>query len=117
MAADGFHFAQSTRRARLVLLAVIAALSFAPGAHAAWPDDRPIEIVVGYQAGSGPDILARRMAPAMARHLGPGVSYVVTNRAGASGENALTAVSRAEPNGYTIGTLTTPSFIIIEHVK
>ena len=95
----------------------IAAAFAAPCAQAAWPDDRPIEIIVGYQPGSGPDILARRMAPAMAKYLGPKVSFVVTNRAGASGEIALTAVSRAEPNGYTIGTLTTPSFIIIEHVK
>jgi len=112
VADDGFRFAQPILRA----LSITAAFA-TPCAHAAWPDDRPIEIIVGYQAGSGPDILARRMAPAMAKHLGPGVSFVVTNRAGASGEIALTAVSRAEPNGYTIGTLTTPSFIIIEHVK
>ena len=57
------------------------------------------------------------MAPAMAKHLGSKASFVVSNRAGAAGEIALTAVSRAEPNGYTIGTLTTPSFIIIELVK
>jgi len=98
-------------------VAIAGACAAAPCAHAAWPDDRPIEIIVGYQAGSGPDILARRMAPAMAKHLGPKASFVVSNRAGAAGEIALTAVSRAEPNGYTIGTLTTPSFIIIELVK
>jgi tripartite-type tricarboxylate transporter receptor subunit TctC len=98
------------------LCAVILASLFSSAAHAAWPDDRPIEIVVGFQAGSGPDILARRMAPAMTKHL-PGASFVVGNRPGASGEIALTAVARAEANGYTIGTLTTPSFIIVEHVK
>jgi tripartite-type tricarboxylate transporter receptor subunit TctC len=98
------------------MCAIILASLFAPAAHAAWPEDRPIEIVVGYQAGSGPDILARRMAPAMAKHL-PGSSFVVSNRPGASGEIALAAVTRAEATGYTIGTLTTPSFIIVEHVK
>jgi tripartite-type tricarboxylate transporter receptor subunit TctC len=103
--------------ARRLVCAVALALLLAPCAHAAWPDDRPIEIVVGYQAGSGPDILARRMAPAMARRLGSGANTIVTNRAGASGEIALTAVSRAEPNGYTIATLTTPSFIMAEKVK
>jgi tripartite-type tricarboxylate transporter receptor subunit TctC len=102
--------------AHAILRAVILAPLFAPTAHAAWPEDRPIEIVVGYQAGSGPDILARRMAPVMAKHL-PGASFVVSNRPGASGEIALTAVTRAEASGYTIGTLTTPSFIIVEHVK
>jgi tripartite-type tricarboxylate transporter receptor subunit TctC len=99
------------------LWAIAGACVFAPCAQAAWPDDRPIEIIVGYQAGSGPDILARRMAPAMAKHLGSRASFVVNNRAGASGEIALMTVSRAEPNGYTIGTLTTPSFIIIGLVK
>jgi tripartite-type tricarboxylate transporter receptor subunit TctC len=98
------------------LRAIILASLCSSAAYAAWPDGRPIEIVVGYQAGSGPDILARRMAPAMAKHL-PGASFVVSNRPGASGEIALTAVARAEANGYTIGTLTTPSFIIVEHVK
>jgi tripartite-type tricarboxylate transporter receptor subunit TctC len=99
------------------LLAAILASSFVSGVHAEWPNDRPIEIVVGYQAGSGPDILARRMAPAMAKHLGPGANFVVTNRAGASGEIALMAMSRADPNGYTIATLITPSYIMAEYVK
>jgi tripartite-type tricarboxylate transporter receptor subunit TctC len=109
----GFRFA-------LPVLQTIAAAVLcvaAPCAHAAWPNDKPIEIIVGYQAGSGPDILARRMAPVMAKHLGGKASFVINNRAGAAGEMALTAVSRAEPNGYTIGTLTTPSFIIIDLVK
>lgn len=113
--AAGFANASSILRtlAPLVLLVCCTA----QGARAAWPDDRPIEIVVGYQAGSGPDILARRMAPAMVKRLGPGASYVVTNRPGASGEIALTAVTRAEPNGYTIATLSTPSFIMAEHIS
>jgi tripartite-type tricarboxylate transporter receptor subunit TctC len=106
----GSRFAQGALRG------LVAASLFSSAAQAAWPNDRPIEIVVGYQAGSGPDILARRMAPVLARLI-PGASFVVTNRPGASGEIALAALSRAEANGYTIGTLTTPSFVIIEHVK
>jgi len=90
---------------------------FAPGAHAAWPNDRPIEIIVGYPPGSGPDILSRRMGSAMVRQLGPGVNFIVNDRPGASGEIALTAVTRAEPNGYTIATLITPSFIMADLVK
>jgi tripartite-type tricarboxylate transporter receptor subunit TctC len=91
--------------------------SWAGTAMAAWPDDRPIEIIVGFQAGSGPDILARRLAPVLARLLGPKASFVVSNRTGAGGEIALAALARAEPNGYTIGALSTPSFIIIPLVK
>jgi tripartite-type tricarboxylate transporter receptor subunit TctC len=105
--------------AGLLVALTCSALAFAWGgpAMAAWPNDRPIEIIVGFQAGSGPDILARRIAPVLARLLGPKASFVVNNRTGAAGEIALTALSRAEPNGYTIGGLTTPSFIVISIMK
>jgi tripartite-type tricarboxylate transporter receptor subunit TctC len=99
------------------VLAVALAGAVGGPALAAWPDDRPIEIIVGFQAGSGPDILARRIAPVLARLLGPKASFVVNNRTGAAGEIALTALSRAEPNGYTIGGLSTPSFIIVPLIK
>jgi tripartite-type tricarboxylate transporter receptor subunit TctC len=105
------------RRFAARVLAVALAGAVGGPALAAWPDDRPIEIIVGFQAGSGPDILARRMAPVLARLLGPKASFVVNNRAGAAGEIALTALSRAEPNGYTIGGLSTPSFIIVPLIK
>ena len=45
--------------------------------------------VRNYQAGSRPDILARRMASAIARHVGPRASSVVRNRAGTSDEIAF----------------------------
>jgi tripartite-type tricarboxylate transporter receptor subunit TctC len=99
------------------VLAVALACAMGGPALAAWPDDRPIEIIVGFQAGSGPDILARRIAPVLAKLLGPKASFVVNNRTGASGEIALTALARAEPNGYTIGGLSTPSFIVVPLIK
>lgn len=99
------------------VLAVALACAVGRPALAAWPDDRPIEIIVGFQAGSGPDILARRIAPVLARLLGPKAGFVVNNRTGAAGEIALTALSRAEPNGYTIGGLSTPSFIVVPLIK
>ena len=99
------------------VLAVALACVVGHPAVAAWPDDRPIEIIVGFQAGSGPDILARRIAPVLARLLGAKASFVVNNRTGAAGEIALTALARAEPNGYTIGGLSTPSFIVVPLIK
>jgi tripartite-type tricarboxylate transporter receptor subunit TctC len=99
------------------VLAVALACAIGGPATAAWPDDRPIEIIVGFQAGSGPDILARRIAPVLARLLGPKASFVVSNRTGAAGEIALTALALAEPNGYTIGGLSTPSFIVVPLIK
>ena len=57
------------------------------------------------------------MAPVLAKRLGAKASFVVSNRTGAGGEIALGALARAAPDGYTIGTLTTPSFIVIPLVK
>jgi tripartite-type tricarboxylate transporter receptor subunit TctC len=110
----------SSLRTRSWLRTGIGAALAAIGVHpamAAWPDDRPIEIIVGFQAGSGPDLLARRIAPVLAKRLGGKANFVVSNRTGAGGEIALGALARAAPDGYTIGTLTTPSFIVIPLVK
>jgi tripartite-type tricarboxylate transporter receptor subunit TctC len=96
---------------------VAGTLAFAPPALAAWPEDRPIEILVGYQAGSGPDLLARRIAPVISKHLGGKANFVVNNRTGASSEIAWSALARAEPNGYTIGVLITPSFITVDFIR
>jgi tripartite-type tricarboxylate transporter receptor subunit TctC len=93
------------------------ALAGATPAAAAWPDDRPIEILVGYQAGSGPDLLARRIAPVIAKHLGGKANFVVNNRTGASSEIAWSALARAEPNGYTLAVLITPSFITVDFIR
>lgn len=97
--------------------ALLAGGTLTSPAAAAWPDDRPIQILVGYQAGSGPDLLARRIAPVIAKHLGGKANFVVENRTGASSEIALSALTRAEPNGYTMGVLITPSFITVEFVR
>lgn len=65
----------------------------------AWPD-KPPQILVGSPAGGQADVLARALAAAMASELGQ--SLVVVNRDGAGGTIATGAVSRSEPDGYTL---------------
>ena len=93
--------------------AVLATLLVMPTvpAWAEWPDDKPIEIVVGFAPGGGTDLLARRIAPAIAKHLGGKANFVIVNRPGASGELALVALSRSAPNGYALGIISAPSFL------
>jgi tripartite-type tricarboxylate transporter receptor subunit TctC len=100
------------RHARVVSLGV-ATLFVALGgpASADWPDDKPIEIVVGFAPGGGTDLLARRIAPAIAKHLGGKANFVIVNRPGASGELALVGLSRSAPNGYSLGIISAPSFL------
>jgi tripartite-type tricarboxylate transporter receptor subunit TctC len=83
-------------------------------AHAAWPDGKPISIVVPYAPGGTADALARLIA----QHLGPklGTSVVVVNKAGASGVIGAQAVVQASPDGFTALYDATP-FSINPHLQ
>ena len=89
------------RNFNTLLTAVSLALSLAaPAASAAWPDGKPISIVVPYAPGGTADALARLIA----QHLGPklATSVVVVNKAGASGIIGAQAVAQATPDGFTV---------------
>src|SRR5665213_356940 len=76
-------------------------LTFAPGlAQAQQYPDRPVRIVVGYAAGSGPDIQARTLAQQLGNDLGQ--SFIVENKLGANGTIAARSVVQAAPDGYTL---------------
>lgn len=87
---------QIRRLSTILLLGAAAALP----AQAAWPNDRPIQIVVPYAPGGTADALSRLIA----EHLGPrlGTSVVVMNKAGASGVLGQSAVAQAPGDGYTV---------------
>jgi tripartite-type tricarboxylate transporter receptor subunit TctC len=89
------------RNFNTLLTAVSLAMSLAaPAASAAWPDGKPISIVVPYAPGGTADALARLIA----QHLGPklATSVVVVNKAGASGIIGAQAVAQATPDGFTV---------------
>src|SRR5918993_5041423 len=95
-------------------LAAVAALAgLAQPTLAAWPDDRPIEIVVGFAPGGATDVMARAIAPFIQKHLGAKLQPIIVNRPGASGEIAVTQIMRAKPDGYTIGLVNLPGFFFL----
>ena len=69
-------------------------------AAAQWPD-RPIRFIVPFPAGAATDVVARIVAQRLGSHLGQTV--VVENRVGASGTIGSEVVSKAVPDGYTMG--------------
>lgn len=61
---------------------------------------KAIKFLVPYPPGGGTDLAARLIAPRLADKLGQPV--VVENRVGASGNIAMEAVAKADPDGLTI---------------
>ena len=97
----------TTRRALLAgagTLAVPATLQ----AQAAWPADKPVEVIVPFPAGGGVDVMTRLVMPLVAAQI-PGFRPVIINRTGAAGQIGLEATFNAAPDGYTIGATTIPA--------
>jgi tripartite-type tricarboxylate transporter receptor subunit TctC len=74
---------------------------FATPSHAQgkYPD-RPVKVVVGFSAGGGTDVAARVIAQKLSEAMGQ--TFVVENRAGASGLIASEQVAKSPADGYTI---------------
>jgi tripartite-type tricarboxylate transporter receptor subunit TctC len=96
---------------RAACAAVIACISAT--AFAAWPDDRPIEVVVGFAPGGGTDLMARKLLPFVQKHLGGKAQFVVLNKPGASGEVATGYVAKARPDGYTLAVINVPGYLYL----
>jgi tripartite-type tricarboxylate transporter receptor subunit TctC len=81
-----------------LLLASLAAMAQTATA-AEWPS-RTVRLIVGFPAGSSPDLTARALAEPLSRALGQAV--VVDNKVGAGGNIAADAVAKAT-DGHTLG--------------
>ena len=90
-----------TRRSLLAGAAALAGLAPLAQAQAAatWPA-KPLRFIVGFPAGSSPDLTARALAEPLEKELGQPV--VVENRVGAGGNIGADAVAKAT-DGHTIG--------------
>jgi tripartite-type tricarboxylate transporter receptor subunit TctC len=86
--------------ASIVVAAACWSPLFQPRALGADFPNRPIEITVTFAPGGTPDILARALSEGLAADLKQPV--VVINKLGAGGAVGAAAVSRADPNGYSL---------------
>lgn len=89
------------RRALVAGTALLAGLS-AVGvqAQATYPN-RPVRIIVGFPAGTGPDIVARLLAQKLSENWG-NQGVIVDNKPGAGGLIAASEAARATADGYTL---------------
>jgi len=89
----------SMRLDRIARRALLAALPLVAAGRAG-AQDGPVTMIVPYTPGTGPDLLARLVAPFLQSRFGQ--PFVVDNRAGASGLIGTQAASRAAPDGRTL---------------
>jgi tripartite-type tricarboxylate transporter receptor subunit TctC len=86
-----------------IVATALLALLLAPASLAAqeWPT-RFVKIVVPFASGSTPDMIGRVLAEDLeARH--SGVTFIVENKPGASGNTGTDYVAKSAPDGTTIG--------------
>jgi len=94
----------------LLLVGVIV-----PSAYGQPYPNRPIQLIVPYDAGSSTDVVARAMQPALTARLGQPV--VVLNKPGASSTMGSSALASSNPDGYTIGILGMGGTVMVPHFR
>lgn len=97
---------------KLFTMFVVAILSALPAlssaAQAAWAPTGDVTVIVAYKAGSGTDTGARLLASKAEKYIGK--TLVINNLPGADGKIGWTELTKAKPNGQTIGFINLPTF-------
>ncbi|WP_025512870.1 tripartite tricarboxylate transporter substrate binding protein [Bordetella trematum] len=94
---------------RRALLALTLTL-LAPLALAAYPD-KPLRLIINNPAGGPVDAMARLLGTRLGERWGQPV--IVENRPGASGMISVNALTKAAPDGYTLGLVVASTVTIV----
>lgn len=94
-----------------LLCALAASLTVASAM--AWPD-KPVTLVVPFPPGGSTDLIARTLAPKLQEKLGG--TFIVDNKAGATGTIGAGGVARAAPDGHTLLVSSLGPYVIAPHL-
>lgn len=76
---------------------------------------RPITLIVPWPPGGGADLACRRIAELAGKILNEQI--LIVNKAGGAGVIGTTALVNAEPDGYTIGNVTSTTMVITPNLR
>lgn len=107
-------FSRARRRLVAGLVVAAGAGAAAGAAHAQAFPTRPIQIIVGFAAGTTTDTIARVAAEHLRTRLGQPV--IVINKPGANGVIGATEVMRAAADGHTLLATNTSSITVNPHL-
>src|SRR5262249_56648284 len=102
--------AMTLSRRRLLAAAAGALAAPAPGARAQAYPARPVRVIVPYAPGGQTDVIARLLAQHLAEKLGR--QFYVENLAGAAGNIGIGRAAQAAPDGYTLLTIDSISYLV-----
>ena len=89
-----------TQLLKLICLLSLGFVQYVFGQNAPIQNGAPLKLIVPFTPGTGPDTIARAVAPKLSEKMGQPV--IVDNRAGASGNIGTEAAVRAKPDGTTL---------------
>jgi tripartite-type tricarboxylate transporter receptor subunit TctC len=93
----------------LVCMALASSNAYA---QSAWPN-KPVKIVVPYGPGGAVDVATRKIAQKLTEQTGQ--SFIIENKAGATGTIGANQVAKAEADGYTLMANDT-TFSLVPHI-
>ncbi len=91
-------------RFKTMLIMALATTLFATMPAKAEYPDHPIRYVLHVSAGGATDVMARKLGSELQKVLGQ--PFVIENRPGGRGASQMVELTRAAPDGYTIGAVT-----------
>lgn len=95
------------------LLAAVFALATTAAFAQAWPN-KPVTLVVPFPPGGATDQIARAIGPQLNKSLNQ--TFVIDNRAGATGTIGAGSVARSAPDGYTFLVTSLGPLVIVPHL-
>jgi len=99
----------------LMLCSIVSLVMFSAAVAADYPSKKPITVYVPLSAGGTTDVFVRTIAPYMEKALDQKI--VLINKPGSGGAVAISSLSKAKPDGYTMSWANLPTLVTIPQMR